>query len=102
MDFSFDIEFFDVLVCDEAHRLRKSSSIINRTILRSDIDRRWLLTGTPIEKNSLDVLNLASILEPSRISVTNTKFSDANPEMYECLQNLNEQNSVKIRFLQDL
>ena len=24
---------------------------------------------------------------------TNTKFSDANPEMYECLQNLNEQTS---------
>ena len=69
-------DYFDVMICDEAHRLRKGSSIINKTILRSDIDRRWLLTGTPIEKDSLDVLNLASILEPSRISVGNNKFSD--------------------------
>jgi SNF2 family DNA or RNA helicase len=69
-------KYFDVLICDEAHRLRKSSSIINKIILNSDIDWRWLLTGTPIEKDSLDVLNLASILEPSRISKANTKFSD--------------------------
>ena len=71
-------DYFDVMICDEAHRLRKGSSIINKTILSSDIDRRWLLTGTPIEKDSLDVLNLASILEPSRISVENNKFSDYN------------------------
>jgi SNF2 family DNA or RNA helicase len=58
------------MICDEAHRLRKGSSIINKTILRSDIDRRWLLTGTPIEKDSLDVLNLASILDSTEFSAS--------------------------------
>jgi len=69
-------DYFDIMVCDEAHRLRKRSSAINKTILQSKINQRWLLTGTPIEKDSLDVLNLASILEPSRISIENNKFSD--------------------------
>lgn len=71
-----DERCFDIMVCDEAHRLRKNTSIINRTILKSKIEKRWLLTGTPIEKDSLDVLNLASILEPSRISIEKNKFSD--------------------------
>lgn len=65
-----DHNLLDVMVCDEAHRLRKSTSSINKTITLSDIKRRWLLTGTPIEKDSLDAINLSVVLAPNRVSIS--------------------------------
>ena len=49
-----------------------------------------ILTDTPSVAGGIDkCLAYLSIVEKA----TNTKYSDANPEIFECLQNLNEQES---------
>jgi len=51
---------FDLLILDEAHMVKNPSSqrtkIINQ--VAENIDRRWLLTGTPIANRPMDYFNL--------------------------------------------
>lgn len=58
----------DLLIADEAHRIRNMASAVSKGIGR--IRRRlcWLLTGTPIERDATDLRSLLSILEPARFS----------------------------------
>ena len=56
----------DVIVCDEAHKLRKSKSQTNKAIASIKSKRTWLLTGTPLERDEEDIVNLLSILEPAK------------------------------------
>jgi SWI/SNF-related matrix-associated actin-dependent regulator 1 of chromatin subfamily A len=58
-------EKFDLIICDEAHYLKSSSS--NRTkhvkkIVKS-IKKRWFLTGTPITNKPVDLFSLLSMVE---------------------------------------
>lgn len=58
-------EKFDLIICDEAHYLKSSSS--NRTkhvkkIIKS-IKKRWFLTGTPITNKPVDLFSLLSMVE---------------------------------------
>jgi SNF2 family DNA or RNA helicase len=58
---------FDVVVLDEAQRIKnreaKTAQIV-RTIRR---DRSWALTGTPIENSPDDLVNLFAFIDPDRI-----------------------------------
>lgn len=51
---------FDLVILDEAHMVKNSSSqrtkIINQ--ISENIERRWLLTGTPIANRPMDYFNL--------------------------------------------
>lgn len=53
---------FDLMVADEVHKIRKSSSQISKAIFEFKKKRFWGLTGTPIENNVEDLLNLLSQL----------------------------------------
>ncbi len=53
---------FDLMVADEVHKIRKSSSQISKAIFEFKKKRFWGLTGTPIENNVEDLLNLLSHL----------------------------------------
>lgn len=58
-------EKFDLIICDEAHYLKSSSS--NRTkhvkkIVKT-IKKRWFLTGTPITNKPVDLFSLLSMVE---------------------------------------
>jgi SNF2 family DNA or RNA helicase len=58
---------FDVVVLDEAQRIKnkeaKTAQIV-RTIRR---ERSWALTGTPIENRPDDLVNLFAFIDPGRI-----------------------------------
>ena len=41
----------DMLVCDEAHRLKNDQTLINRALDSLDCDRRVLLSGTPLQND---------------------------------------------------
>ena len=58
----------DLLICDEAHKLRKPTSIINNSVQKIRSDRKWLLTGTPLEKDEKDIQTILSIFEPAKFS----------------------------------
>lgn len=57
------ISNFDLVIADEAHRLKDASSIRSK-IFNSFIEKipnRWLLTGTPIMNKPIDYFNLLQI-----------------------------------------
>jgi SNF2 family DNA or RNA helicase len=58
----------DLLIADEAHRLRNLQSRVTREIAALPRARVWALTGTPLERDSLDVATLLSLLDPNRFS----------------------------------
>lgn len=59
----------DVIVADEAHRLRKSESLAHQGLRRVRSDRIWALTGTPVERYAEDLSSLLSLLAPSHFAV---------------------------------
>jgi SNF2 family DNA or RNA helicase len=61
---------YDVIVLDEAQRLknRRSMSALSCRLIRSD--RTWLLTGTPLENRLEDLASLFLFLQPGLIDAT--------------------------------
>ena len=57
-----------LVIADEAHRLRRSQAQLVRSFRQMKTDRFWALTGTPIERHPLDLATLLSVLEPTRFS----------------------------------
>ena len=64
----------DIVVTDEAHRIRNISSQASRGIRRIRTSAFWALTGTPVERDPEDLATLLSILEPNRFSVADRRL----------------------------
>ena len=62
-------ERLELIVADEAHRLRGSQTKLVKAFRTMDAERIWALTGTPIERNELDLATLLSLLQPTRFSI---------------------------------
>lgn len=58
----------DLVVADEAHRLRTEGSLTCSEFRDLTSNYKWLLTGTPIENRTDDLAVLLSVLEPARFS----------------------------------
>lgn len=58
----------ELVIVDEAHRLRKAQAKLVRAFRLLKTERIWALTGTPIERHEEDLAVLLSLLEPSRFS----------------------------------
>ena len=58
----------DLIIADEAHRIRKSDSQATKGVRSLNSKRFWALTGTPIERDSEDLTVLMSILDPHRFA----------------------------------
>ena len=58
----------DLIIADEAHRLRNVASLSTRGIRAIDSVRFWALTGTPVERDAEDLTVLLSLLDSSRFS----------------------------------
>ena len=54
----------DVVVLDEAHRVRSWENQAVRGIRRLKPEYMWALTGTPLEKGRIDLVGLMSLLVP--------------------------------------
>ena len=59
---------FDLMLLDEAHRIRKFSSQVSKAVFDFNKKRLWLLTGTPIENNISDFLTLIGHLTGSKLN----------------------------------
>jgi SNF2 family DNA or RNA helicase len=58
----------DLVVADEAHRLRNAGSQTAQAFRKLSVKRLWALTGTPVERDARDAATLLSILLPARFS----------------------------------
>ncbi len=62
----------ELVIADEAHRLRRSQSKLVKAFRLMNTERIWALTGTPIESHEVDLATLLSLLEPTRFSTKST------------------------------
>ena len=58
----------DVLITDEAHRIRNLSAQITQAVRKVKRKRFWALTGTPIERDEVDLATLLSTIDPKRFA----------------------------------
>ncbi len=66
-------EGVDVLICDEAHRLRNIGSDLSKGVRRIKAERRWALSGTPIERHAEDLASILAFLDPVRFAVDDSR-----------------------------
>ena len=59
--------FFDVVVLDEAQRIKNRDSKTAQIVRGVHRGRSWALTGTPIENRPEDLINIFAFIEPDRI-----------------------------------
>tara|TARA_B100000686_G_scaffold354755_1_gene466973 strand:- start:277 stop:2061 length:1785 start_codon:yes stop_codon:yes gene_type:complete len=71
--------FFDLVIADEAHRLRTFSSGLNIAFRKINRRKTWMLSGTPLENRLSDFSSLLSLMLPNEFS-SNTKFTSL-PEL---------------------
>ena len=58
----------ELIIVDEAHRLRRSQAKLVKAFRLINAERIWALTGTPIERHEVDLATLLSLLDPARFS----------------------------------
>jgi len=70
----------DLIIADEAHKLRKQSSKIHKSVknLSKVSQRFWALTGTPIEKDTNDLINLMRVIAPESMPQSSNKLSQSS------------------------
>jgi SNF2 family DNA or RNA helicase len=58
---------FDVVVLDEAQRIKSRDSRTAEVVRRLNRERSWAMSGTPIENRVDDLINLFAFVDPGRI-----------------------------------
>jgi SNF2 family DNA or RNA helicase len=58
---------FDVVVLDEAQRIKNRESKTAQVVRSLHRDRSWAMTGTPIENRTEDLVNIFAFVDPARI-----------------------------------
>ncbi len=58
---------FDVVVLDEAQRIKNKDSKTAQVVRSIRRDRSWAITGTPVENHPDDLINLFAFIDPERI-----------------------------------
>jgi SWI/SNF-related matrix-associated actin-dependent regulator 1 of chromatin subfamily A len=84
---------FDLVIIDEAHYLKNNKSIRGEImvdlIVNNNIERAWLLTGTPIANRPMDFYNLLKIIKApiaNNWQYFATRYCDAR-KMFRTLKN---------------
>ncbi|CAJ0579919.1 unnamed protein product, partial [Mesorhabditis spiculigera] len=65
---------FDVLVCDEAHRLKNPDAKLRTALESIGAERRLLLTGTPLQNELCELYSLLDFTQPGRLG-TSAEFA---------------------------
>ncbi|XP_068615739.1 chromodomain-helicase-DNA-binding protein 1-like [Brachionichthys hirsutus] len=63
---------WNVLVVDEAHRLKSQNSLLHKALTQFTADFRVLLTGTPIQNNLQELYSLLCFIQPSVFAADET------------------------------
>lgn len=69
-------QHFNLVVLDEGHRIKCSTTLISQAVRRLHAECRIILTGTPLANNLTELWALLNFLEPEVFS-TSQPFDDA-------------------------
>ena len=64
----------DLIVADEAHRLRKRTARLTAGVMELRPQRFWAVTGTPLERDADDLATILSVIEPHRFSAGDARL----------------------------
>lgn len=70
---------FDLIVCDEGHRLKNDKIKASTFLAQMDCDRRIVLTGTPIQNDLKEFYAIMCVVNPNVVGTSKTftsKFED--------------------------
>lgn len=83
----------DCVICDESHRIKSPASKCSRALARlgRKVDDRYLVTGTPLAENPMDVYAQYRFLDPSIFGTNYTLFK-------ERYQNVDIQKSIAVGY----
>ena len=90
---------FDLVIADEAHKIRKLSSQLSKGIEKIKRKKFWALTGTPIENNVEDLISLLKHINSKKFQHL-TK--NRNPVLLQESAKPNVLRRLKKQVLQDL
>lgn len=62
-----------LVIADEAHRIRKGGTRLTKGLRTLQPHRFWALTGTPIERDPADLINLLITMAPGRFTLRDAK-----------------------------
>ena len=55
---------FDLLVCDEGHRLKSSTNKVLKVLKHLDVEKKIVLTGTPIQNDLVEFFTIVDFINP--------------------------------------
>ena len=64
----------DLIVADEAHRLRKRTARLTTGVMELRPGRFWAVTGTPLERDADDLATILSVIERHRFSAGDARL----------------------------
>ncbi len=91
----------ELIICDEAHKLRKKTSLVHNGLkkISKNAKRFWALTGTPIEKNVDDLISIMQLVRPNAYNSSVRKLS---PITVKGMMMRNVLRRLKVDVLKDL
>ncbi|CAD6198751.1 unnamed protein product [Caenorhabditis auriculariae] len=83
---------FDMIVCDEGHRLKNSAGKLRKALMSLEIPRRLILTGTPMQNDLTEFHSLLDFVVPNEFGTaaefremcTNKEF-ELNEKTSKCM-----------------